>query len=382
MPGPALNDPAAPSRVQAPRLTAHVNGQVVDGLAEASVERNGFYQAGTWSLTVYVVPGSPQTLAWWDGQPSRPLVDIYAQQDAASPPVLWISGKVDSIEIDVEDGRVTLAGRDRAGEMIDLQTDGPSLQNRTSSEVAAMLAGQAGLTPVVTATSTPIGRFDRINHLQGVLAIHDRRGSAHALLSELAKLEGFDFFVYGNELHFQPPPSLDSAPTWLLRYAPGPSRGNWEPGTLHLHHDLQVAKAITVVVLSWQPRSEKVIYGIKSDVPVTVSKSGINAGTPTAHGSTKYSYSQAGLTQQAADNLALQQYNLVKRHTLSLRVTLRDAFALTPQHTITLQGSGTGFDLTYYVKTISASMSAEDCSFEVSGTTIGPVLQDAGSTGS
>ena len=381
MPGPALNDPNAPSRVQKPRLLVHVNGAVVDGALEAALEASDFYEAGRWSLDLAIVPGSPQALAWWTGQ-GRPLIEIFCQpMDVGSAPVLWISGEPDSIEVSLEFGTVHLEGRDLASRLIDNQTDGEALLNRTSSEIVTIIAGQVGLTPVVTATSTPIGRFDRVNHLQGLLAIHDRRGSSHALIVELAKIEGFDFYVLGAQLFFNPPASLDTAPTWLLAYQPGPPCvGNWQAGTLKLKHDLQVAKAITVTVSSWQTRSQTVLTGIKSDLPVTTAKKGVNAGTPLARGSVKFTYVKNGLTQQAADAYAARLYDQIKRHTTSFTVMLPDAFALTPQNTITLQGSGTTFDATYFIKSVSRRLSADDMAIDVSATTTSPVLTEAGST--
>ena len=74
-----------------------------------------------------------------------------------------MQGAVDSVSIDPTLGLVRLDGRDLTGSLIEARTQ-ETFANRTSSEIAALLAGRHNLTPRVSSTTTPVGRYYQSEH--------------------------------------------------------------------------------------------------------------------------------------------------------------------------------------------------------------------------
>src|SRR5258708_3913007 len=72
----------------------------------------------------------------------------------------WIYGQVDEIEIDPVQNTIHVRGRDLTRVFIDTKTT-QKWPNQTASQIATSLAKGHGLTPVVTATTTKVGKLDR-----------------------------------------------------------------------------------------------------------------------------------------------------------------------------------------------------------------------------
>jgi hypothetical protein len=138
-------------RLRAPRLLVRVNGAVVANAIAARVLSNNYYAADRFRLTVAL--GQNTAADWMSAD--RMDVEIGVGQDGTAA---WlIEGEADQIELDAHRRVVTLTGRDLTARLIEARTQ-ESFSNRTSSEIAGILARRRGLTPSVTPTATPVGR--------------------------------------------------------------------------------------------------------------------------------------------------------------------------------------------------------------------------------
>jgi hypothetical protein len=141
-------------------------GTVVTGWTSAEVENTAYTSADTFSVT-FAASRLPDDFdeAWFSEQ-----TDMYAEIRIGVPPdpsswtpedlpPPWIYGRVDKIKYCPFKRTVSIDGRDLSALLIDSKTT-EKFQNMTASQVATLLANRHGLTPVVTATSTPIGNHD------------------------------------------------------------------------------------------------------------------------------------------------------------------------------------------------------------------------------
>ena len=202
-----LNDPSAPSTQRQPRPQLLIAGKLVPGLVEASVTQVSHHQADRWSAEVawYArdADGKPADVSWMDWQPATNgqelAAEIRVDPGDGTGIVSLLIGRVDHIEADPITGTIHLEGRDRTADLIETKTF-TTYKNQTASEIATTIATEHGLTPVVTATKTPAGRYYQADHDKVTLGQFSRATTEWDLLCELAEFEGFDVFVQGTEL--------------------------------------------------------------------------------------------------------------------------------------------------------------------------------------
>jgi phage protein D len=243
-------------------------------------------------------------------------------------PTSLIQGQADSIHIDPIRNTIEIDGRDLTARLLDARTQ-ETFANQTASEIATTLAGRHNLTPVVTATTTLAGRYYGAEHDRITLGQFSRATTEWDLLSFLAAREGFDVFVTGQTLYFQP----RSQTTTPLLLTPG------DCITLSLEQALTLARDIEVTVKSWNTRHQA-------------------AFTQTARSTAKGS--RGGAPQrivvvrpnlQPNDALQLAQRILadLSSHERIVHADLPGELTLTSRSQITLSGTGTDFDQTYYI---------------------------------
>lgn len=198
-----------------PKGIVKVNGEQITHWIDFDVDNNNFFSADTFRCR-FAGAGLPADRnAIWFSQQQDMFVELfigfppnpnnYSTADLTS----WIYGQVDHIEINPVTNTITVDGRDLTRVFIDAKTT-QKWPNQTSSQIATALAKKHGLTPVVTATTTTVGKYYEIDHVN----MADER-SEWDILNYLADLEGFKVWVRGQSLYFQPPPSgkgVDTAP--------------------------------------------------------------------------------------------------------------------------------------------------------------------------
>ena len=348
-------NPLAAGQVRQPRGAVKLNGQLVDGWQTIEVENNVFRSADTFRVTLITSRLPAAFGPVWFGEQKTITVELFATTSATgtyAPAAAdrLIYGQVDGIEFEPSEGTIALTGRDLTARLIDTKTS-ENHQNQTSSQVATLLAQREGLKPAVTATSTRIGQFYAIDHTD-----INAEESEWDLLVKLANFEGFDVFVTGDELHFQPKPT-DGGDRYTLTWTP-PDGDDAHPDAnlieLQLSRDLTISKGVAVEVRSWNAKQKKA-FTASWPRQVKGAKPGQSAATATT-----YHYSIAGLTQDQAYQRAEQLYNQIVQHMVKLEATLPGDNVLDCTAVMQLRGTGTAWDQASYPDSVKRSLSARE----------------------
>jgi hypothetical protein len=344
------NAPVAPSTVRAPRAQVLINGNVMQGVVGISVTLNNNFQAGQFTIDANVEPSYVMNENFWSQQ-TKVTAEIQIGYLTGGS-VNWVtvlSGIVDAYDINFDNRGITVTGRDLAGMLIDTKTAN-TFSNQTSSEIATMLAKSVGLTPVVTPTTTPVGRYYQIDHAKLSLGQFHSDMTEWDLLIYLAQQEGFDLFVSGTSLFFQPAATTQNA-----------YNISWQLGTddipisnvinLTGHHSLTLAKGVSVTVKSWHSGLKRPIIAKTADPNFK--------DTGDDGGQQNFVFYVPNLTPQQAISLANQRYADITRHLREIQFDAPGDLVLSPRMVVVLSGTGTSFDTTYYPDTIELQLSQQ-----------------------
>ena len=330
MPGVVLPPSNAPTW-RAPSVMLLANGEPVEGVISAQVRSNNHYAADCFSVALAMDPDLPGSAPFW-ADSSDILLDLRFSLDGIAF-IPLILGAVDSVVLDVITNTVRLQGRDLSAALIETRTQ-ETFSNRTASEIAAILAGRHGLGASVTPTTTPVGRYYQNEHDRITLSQFSRATTEWDLLVFLARQEGFDVFVQGSTLYFQPAVG-ESGPAAFL-----------QPGDLidlRLRRSLTLAHDIEVTVKSWNSRLQSAFTQA-----VRASPSGAISSTPAQN----YVFVRPNLTPDQALNFAQQRLTELTAHERVIELTMPGELALTPRSMITLYGTRSSFDQSYFIDAI------------------------------
>jgi phage protein D len=357
-----VNIVPAASAARQPRGIVKVNDAIMPGWVEFEVENNAFFQADTFrcKFAVSALP-SDYSPAWWASQ-SKIFIELFAgfpaDVDAFSAADLdsFIYGQADEITYDPVTTCIEVTGRDKTADFIDAKTY-EQFVNLTSSAIASTLAARHGLTPVVTATSTKVGTYYQLENRRIPL---DR--SEWDLLTWLAQEEGFSVYVKGKELHFEPRVQPDASQYALQWQAPTPDGSISVPSfnglDLKCSRNLTLARDIIVYVRSWNTKQKN---GFTVKAQATHTKKAIGKVAAQAAGAAQaYSFVKPGLTREQAQNLANQHLAELSAHEMKIAASLPGDNLLALTTLVSLMGTGTAFDQTYYPDSIVRSMSVLD----------------------
>lgn len=348
-------NPAPTSHARQPRGAVRLNGTVATGWTDIEVENNAFRAADTFRVS-FAVSDLPKGYGpdWFAAQTSIDCevfaTDAPADPDAYAPTDAdrLILGQVDDIDYDPAQRSITLTGRDWTAKLIDTKTS-ENFQNKTASEIATILAGRHGLTPVVTATTVKVGTYYTQNHM----SLTQER-SEWDILAELALFEGFDVFVTGKELHFQPKPKASDrryAITWR-----DPTTDEPVPESnairLLLGRSLTIAKGVVVTVRSWHLPSGK---AFEASWPKAAKAT--KPGQSGEAGPLVYHYTIPGKTQDEALQEARRRYGEITKHMVKLNADLPGDALLNCACVVQVRGTGTSWDQDYYPDAVTRSLS-------------------------
>lgn len=356
-----INNPNLPPTLQRPRLRLLVSTQqqpivqVVGTALAASVSSTNNFHADRYSATLAPPASGVGSFAWWEDQ-----TDIAAQVEIGLVPpgapesaVAWnpvVVGPVDRVSSDLLRGTVQIEGRDFTARLIDWKTELAHV-NQTSSEVVAALAAEVGLQAQVTPTATPVGRYYELEHDRIQFGQFRKAITAWDEIVMLARWEGFDAFVQGQTLCFQPAAPPDADPYVIRQERDAQSRPVSNAFDCRFERALTVAKGVQVIVKSWHAKQARAFMrGYPSARPVSVAN-------PTVQ---QYVVVRPNLTEDQAQLLANRLYDEIVRHERRLDATLPGDLVLTPRVLIRVTGTGTGLDQTYYPDTIERSVGGRD----------------------
>lgn len=335
-----------------------VNGQAMP-FVSWETDANSHYQADTFRCVV-AVSALPANfgVAWWMAQDQLD-VEIFVGFPAdpvrfsASDLTSVFAGRVDDLQWDLPRGLLDLTGRDLTAVLIDTKTS-EKYPNKTSSEVAQAIAAAHGLQAQVTATTAKVGKLYAIDHVR----LQDDR-SEWDLLTWLAREEGFQVFVDGKTLHFQP---VDAkAAPFAVKWTPAPSDGGWPTfdGTnITLNHSLTLAKDIRVEISSWNLKTGKKVTAFAEAKRIR-NRVTRNAGKPVTP-TQIYSRTIAGLDHEAAQKRAQQILAELSKHEMRLTIEGPADASLAITDTIQLSGTDTPFDQVYFPDSIARTFATEE----------------------
>ena len=362
---PARNGPytPVPAGARRPRGFLIIDGQKI-AVLELSTTSSTHFTADSFSATLSQ-RGQPQNFnaLQWDKLAVGSTVQVCfgfltPGQKANELPTAANSGViltaiVDSIVINrVPEGTVTVTGRDLTSKLIDAKTAN-NYTNKTASDAVTLIAKQFGLTPNVTATKTPIGKYqnDQYSSLNSPVAYWD-------LIVDWANQENFDAYVSGTTLYFGPP-EADSDPQPWVFYARDDGQGRYWANvkTMELTRNANLSKDITVTVLSHISKTGQTIK-------VTASRAGTRAPTSSRSGDANtvdnYLFRRPGMTQAQAQNWANAELAAITQYEREFTVSLEGSPDLHTRKKVIIQGTNTSFDDSYYVRTINRSWNRQD----------------------
>lgn len=352
-----LNDPNKPSEARTPRSIVQVGGSTfridgspdvtslpvrMTGWIEWSVENNAFNAADTFSIS-FAVSGLPDNRREdWFAQQQEISVEIFAgfpvnpDNFDASQLKSLIYGMVDEMDFDPVARTIRLSGRDLTARMIDTKNTGVWL-NTASSDVAKALAGKYGLNAVVTPTTAKSGKYyDQVN------ANIQLQRSDWDVLSCLARMERYDVYVSGHDLHFEPTPDASKIDPYILQWRNNPFVFN---GTgLNFSRSLTLSRGAQVTVKSFHQRGRTIIRSY----PVSV-----------ASNVQQYNYTIANLSSDQAYREAQVLHGEITQHEVKMSVSLPADNDLTTANIIQVTGTGTAYDQKYYPDAVTRGMSSD-----------------------
>ncbi len=305
---------------------------MLGGVLEASVSSNSHYAADRFRLRAALSSVDTGVLATADLR-----IEIFVGVDTGLQSL--IVGLADRIDIDPIQGVVEIEGRDLCAGLIESRIQ-QTFSNQTSSEIARGFAQGHGLLADVAETTTPVGRYYQSEHDQVVLDQFCRATTQWDLLVFLAQHEGFDVWVSGITLHFQPVATAVVAQT----VSPSECLG------FRMQRALTLASDIEVVVKSWNSRQQSAFMQVARQ---SGRRSGAGARTQ------RYVYVRPNLLPDQALQLAQRILADLSRHERVVQLTMPGALVLSPRSMIAIAGTGTDFDQVYQVAEIERDLSVE-----------------------
>ena len=314
-----------PSEVRQPRLTVLANGAPMTGVLEAAVQSNAYLGANRFEIRAAYAPAATPV---WAEPPI--LIEIQVSLDGASCSL--ITGHADSLELDPIRGEATVHGRDLTALLVGAQT-GETFENNTASGIATLLAGRHGLTPNVAATGALVGRLYQNSRTRTALSQHARITSEWDVLTWLADQEGYDVWVDGTTLNFQPRGIAAAIATVTPACC----------CSFRMKRSLDLAGGMAVLVESWNSQTQQVIS------QSAASSSGTAAMTLTAV--------RPNLTSADATTLAQQALAQLTAHEFEITFDMPGDLIMMPRCTVTIAETGTIFDGTFEIVEVDRRVS-------------------------
>jgi len=337
------------SQVRRPRGIVYVNGKPVSFIG-ATVESKSHFSADTWQVRLEAW-NQPEGygMSWWDSI-DKAYVEIqygFLEQaaDVSSSPSSLTSlvyGQADDVTIDpLSADSLIITGRDLSAQLIDQKTTN-KYPDHVASWIATTVAQEFGLTPQVTATTTPVGQYynQSYAHIARDMPYWD-------LLAFLADQEGFDLYVTGSTLYFGPPQAdSDKNPIIVSVQRDGKSiRSSVE--RLRLHRSLTISKDIVVTVIS---------HNVQSGSVRAIAQRKGGKGGKSAGSTLNYTIRRFGLSQAQAQALAEKVLGDVTRFERTFELTMEGDPTKTVRNRVVVQGTQTAFDQSYYIENMTRTL--------------------------
>ena len=343
-----LNDPSSPlSGLRQPRLRVLLNGEEEGGCLSVGVNNNNHFSADTFEAHFITDALYTQTLEWWSKTDT-----ILVEVQTAFGPGQWtpiFAGEVDNLDANPISREISVHGRDLSRRLRDAKTQ-ETFQNQTSSEVVETLARRRGLNPVVKPTTTLVTRYYGADHDHLTGDQFTKTTTEWDLLVYLAEHEGYDLFMQGYDLHFEPSPD-DTGPFFVIRLDDQKSVPRMNVMHPRLERSLTLAKDIEVWVRSWSPGA-KAGFTKKSGGKAGKTGGGRGGGRD-SNGAQRIVIVRPNLSEDAAQKLADAKRSNMTKHERLFSFELPGDPAFTTRQVIRLEGTRTSWDQVYFVSSVT-----------------------------
>jgi hypothetical protein len=326
-----------------------LNGSVALPAYEAEITNNAHFSADTFRVccALSAMPAEFRASYWSDSAGDQVQISMGVQASNSLP---FILGQVDNVEIDMVRQVLTLTGRDLSAKFIDAKTT-EKFPNLTSSNIVAQIvAKHPGMTGNIAPTTTKVGTFYDQDHVTLT-----REQSEWDLLVFLAQHEGFDVWVSGNTLNFQPSINLNSGSPYVLIYSDAGTGGAGKFASftdLKMNRAQTLAKDVIVIVRSWNQIQQAAFQ-------VTYKRTQAAKGQRAGGVAQTYSFTVPNLTKEQALNYATQKAEEITRSERVITAELAGDNTLTMRTPVQLVGTGTAYDQKYYLDSITRTVSFE-----------------------
>jgi phage protein D len=303
-----------------------LNGLALPGVLGADIYSNNHFAADRFQIRLAAQVAPELALHIPDQR-----IDVQLSVDGLSQDM--ISGSIDAVSLDPIGGVVSIEGRDLSASLIEAQIN-ETFPNRTSSEIAQLLAARHNLGSLVTPTTTPVGRYYQSEHDRVTLGQFAKTTTEWDLLAFLAAQESFDLYMDGDTLYFGPP-AVDVAIVLQTADCIG----------LEMQHCLPLARPMQLTVKSWSSKSAVA-----------------NIGTASSAGSGNVwlrELTRPNLSPDDAQKLAQRSLNDLKRHEWIVNVTMPGELALTARSQVSIIGTGTLWDRSYSISKVTRHLDTE-----------------------
>jgi hypothetical protein len=354
-----LNTVPAVAVARQPRVIVRVAGTLLPAVVSWEVDNNDYYEADTFRVALAVSKLPTANDANWFSSQTEIFLEVLAgfpsnpNAPDASELTSLIYGRVDDIAYDPVATLIHLTGRDLTAVFIDNKLAN-QYQNQTASAAVEAIAGAHGIAMEVTETSTLIGTYFANEQVR----IQANR-SEWDFIAWLAREEGFVAYMQGQTLYFGEDPRIGADAYEIQWQPPGSSGGPPSANVTELSfsRSLTVAKGITVTV-----RSRSLISNTPVVQSYPIGAKTIKPGASSPFGSTQNYFfnARAGLTPVQAQQYAEARYNEIVSHAMKLSARLPADLILSVSTPISVSGTGTAFDQTYYPRSVKRSMSNDE----------------------
>lgn len=339
------------SPVTAPRLRVLADKTPIDNAQSFTVTSGNNYQADQFSVQFALHPDSDFSANWWS---SQPRVRLTLQAGFANPAGIvanWTTllvGDCDTIDIEMGTNMVRARGRDLSALFIDSKVK-QTYQNQTSSQIATTLANAAGLTPNIEPTTTLVGTYYRTDHTMTALNQFNEIKTEWDMLVYLAGQEGFDLWVEGTTLNFQPSPKTQNIINIPYRQGDIPQFGG---SSLTLHRAMTLARDVEVHVRSWDSRHKN---GFTVRLRGSIQT---NAGAVVKLGPPQiYVFVKPDLTRAQAERFAEEKLNKISGYQRTIDIKMPGDLTTNIRDKVMLTGTETKFDRRYHIDSLTRQIS-------------------------
>jgi phage protein D len=315
-------------------ILVEINGRETSGLLQAAITSTNRFAADAYSLTFAL--GSPplSDLSFWSSLSSG-SVEIFAGCSPAGATTGLITGMIDSLQIDAVRGTAAIEGRDLSSSLVDSYRQGDFV-NQTASEVVAAIANRHGLSATVSPTSGLIGRYYGDGYTRLSTGQFSKLRSDWDLVVQLARENGFDAFVQGNGLFFQP---SSTTPATIIPLTPGLVQN------LRFERTLSITEDATARVQTWNSQN-------MASYDSGANQSSGSANSSTVSSNQPYLFSTSNFTSAQVTQAAARYSAEVSRLQTTLLAEMPWDLRMTPRTGLMITGTMSSFDGPYLIDSV------------------------------